>query len=84
MFKAKSVNLLKRIINTKPQAKLQKNERLNNLTNAFKIDDLKTRPPPEIIIFLVDDVTTTGATLNECAKVLKDNGYTNIYGLTIC
>ena len=34
-------------------------------------------------ILLVDDVYTTGSTLNECSKVLKDTGASKIYTLTL-
>jgi competence protein ComFC len=35
------------------------------------------------IIFLVDDVCTTGSTLDNCAEVLKSNGFEKVYGLVI-
>lgn len=74
--------VLRRIKNTSQQAKLSKQERLKNLENAFqlgqKIDQLK-----EKICFLVDDVCTTGSTLEACAKVLKEAGVKKVYGLVI-
>lgn len=64
-----------------PQADIKKREeRLANVIGKFKYigEDLKGRD-----IVLVDDVCTTGATLNECAKVLKQNGAGKIYALVI-
>lgn len=66
---------------TKPQAKLKKDRRLINLKNVFAC-----RPSEEIKgknILLVDDVMTTGATLDECAKVLKQAGAGQVRGLVI-
>lgn len=34
-------------------------------------------------VLIIDDVTTTGATLNECAKVLKNAGFSQVHGLTM-
>lgn len=65
---------------THSQVGLGGNDRRLNLLNAFKIDP-KAIIPPKII--LIDDVYTTGATLNECAKVLKENGAKKVIGLTI-
>ncbi|MFN7088697.1 MAG: ComF family protein [Candidatus Paceibacteria bacterium] len=74
-------NCLVKIKSTKDQAKLKENERLKNLNGAFKC--LK----PELIsgqkILLVDDVYTSGATMNECAKVLKEAGAKEVIGLVI-
>lgn len=72
-----SKNLI-RTKHKKPQAKLKESERLINLKNCFKWqgDDLNDRK-----VIIVDDVVTTGATLNECAKVLKENGASEVWGL---
>ncbi len=77
-------SLLKRKRNTKPQTKLNGDMRRENLKNAFVSRDkelikLKKQTP----ILLVDDVTTTFSTLEECAKCLKKSGYRNIYGLVV-
>jgi ComF family protein len=72
-------NLIK-IKNTKAQAKLNEEERRDNIKNSFlwKGNNLKNQN-----IILVDDVATTGATLNECALVLKENGARKILGLVV-
>jgi ComF family protein len=63
---------------TDDQAKLDSEKRLNNLKDIFKVENL---PPKKII--LVDDIKTTGVTLKECAKVLKEAGAREIIALTI-
>lgn len=72
-------NLLIRIKNTRPQVGLDGLGRAKNITNAFKIGD--TPAPAQII--LIDDVLTTGATMNESARILKQNGAKMVYGLSI-
>ena len=66
--------------NTKAQAKLNEEERKENMKDAFiwKGSDLKGKK-----IILIDDVATTGSTLNECALVLKNNGSEMVLGLVI-
>jgi len=59
--------LLQRIRNTKDQTKLTPEQRIENVTGAFALTDPKEMEDKKVI--LVDDVITTGATLNECAKV---------------
>ncbi|NOZ44748.1 MAG: ComF family protein [bacterium] len=64
------VKLAKKRRNTKSQAKLNRKQRLKNLDNAFHI--YKNLPiPPQSIILIIDDITTSGATLNELAKSIK-------------
>jgi ComF family protein len=69
---------LKKIRHTKAQAKLSEQARLLNLENCFV---LKENAPDEII--LIDDVITTGATLNECARVLRVAGAKKITIATV-
>jgi ComF family protein len=72
---------LLRIRPTVPQTSLSKKERLTNLRGAFSVSK------PAYIqgkrILLVDDVFTTGTTLNECAKTLRRAGSGHVYGLTL-
>jgi ComF family protein len=71
---------LKRKRNTASQQELSKEERQSNLCNAFKADASIVRGKA---IILIDDVCTSGATLVECANVLRDAGAPRIFGLTL-
>jgi len=66
-------NLLCRIKNTRSQTGYDKRTRLKNLTGAFALKK-RAKLSPETRYILVDDVFTTGATLNSCAKVLRRAG----------
>ncbi|MDQ7009462.1 MAG: ComF family protein [Candidatus Gracilibacteria bacterium] len=68
---------------TRQQSKLNKIERLKNLDNAFIIKVNKVDIIDNKIIFLVDDVISTGTTLNEIAKILKQNGAKKVIGVCV-
>ena len=72
---------LVRIKNTKPQKELSDKERNSNIESAFQIrsNDLKYKK-----VILVDDIYTTGATINECAKVLVGGGVEKVYFIAAC
>lgn len=72
---------LRRVKRTIDQKGLSRTERLHNLDSAFMVRDL---PPNIKNILIVDDVYTTGTTIEKCAKILKDSGANKIYFLTIC
>lgn len=74
---ADCVTLLEKIKNTDNQASLARAEREINLTGAFSA----IGTPPKTVL-LVDDVMTTGATANECAKALKKAGAKIVHLLT--
>jgi len=66
---------------TRPQVELTGEERIRNVAGAFAL-----RQPVEIEarhILLVDDVFTTGATMNECAVVLKNAGAAQVTAFTL-
>jgi ComF family protein len=73
------VPLLKRVVSTRSQIDLPKHERHENVREAFAIDDSTSGPS---IVVLVDDVCTTGATLESCARVLKAAGIKEVRALT--
>ncbi len=66
------VESLERIKKTEPQAKMKnKEERLKNISGCFKI--INSDSVKEKNIILIDDVFTTGDTINEAVKILKEN-----------
>lgn len=75
------MNLLTRIKDTGHQTLRNKEERLNAIKGAFALTPNSYRLASEVL--LVDDVITTGATLSECAKVLKRAGVNRVYGLVL-
>ncbi|HIY62953.1 MAG TPA: ComF family protein [Candidatus Mediterraneibacter stercoripullorum] len=73
-------DVLFRVKKTKPQKDLDDRERRKNLTGAFAVSrSWKARKN----ILLIDDIYTTGSTLEKAAKMLKMAGAENIYFLTI-
>lgn len=71
---------LKRVRDTGQQVGLKADERKRNVKGAFTIIDAAAFKGRRAL--LVDDVATTGATLNECAKVLKAAG-AEVFALTV-
>ncbi|MDO8493463.1 MAG: phosphoribosyltransferase family protein [bacterium] len=63
-------DVLKKIKNTPSQVSIKnKSERIKNLRGAFALENKEVIK--DKIVILLDDITTTGTTLNECAKVLR-------------
>ena len=76
-----STRIVKRTRHTESQTRLNMKERAKNVADAFKV-----RKPEKIHgknILLVDDVCTTGATILECAKMLKSAGAVKVFACTI-
>ena len=74
------IPLLRRVKSTRPQVELAASARRLNVEGAFEVIDLPGRPPQ--VLVLVDDVTTTGATLEACARVLREAGAREVRALT--
>jgi ComF family protein len=68
---------LRRVKYTQPQTGLGKEERRKNVRRAFEVVEPKAVKGKTVL--LVDDVATTGNTLNECARVLKRAGSKKVY-----
>lgn len=66
---------------TKPQTGLDKKTRKKNIKGAFSVSSAEKVKGKKILI--IDDVYTTGATANECAKELLKNGARHVDLLTI-
>lgn len=74
-------NYLERIKFTQPQFELDAQERAKNLQHAFAVSSSDNVAGKNIL--LLDDIMTTGATLYECATVLKNAGAKNILGCVV-
>ncbi len=73
--------VLVRCKSTKTQKDLKREERIKNVSAAFKLNDNANIKDKNII--LIDDVVTTGSTLLEACKVLKRNGAKDVWCLTV-
>lgn len=72
--------VLARIRATAPQYGLTPDKRRSNVRGCFAVQgDVRGAK-----ILLVDDILTTGATLDEAAKILKQAGAKSVYALTLC
>jgi len=75
--------LLRRVIHTQSQIELPKEQRRENVKDAFAFLPVPgSRLPVPGVVVLIDDVATTGATLDACATVLKRNGVKEVRALT--
>src|SRR6266576_4436064 len=72
--------LLERIRYTTTQTALDRAERMENLHDAFRLR--KNADVRGLRVLLIDDVLTTGSTLSECARVLKDAGVISVHAAT--
>ncbi len=66
---------------TRPQIEVSGRERLSNLTGAFKIK--RNNLIKDKCVLIIDDVLTTGSTLNECAGCLKQAGACSVLTLAL-
>ena len=74
-------NCLQKVKHNLPQSSLNRKERVENVKQVYSL-----RHPERIKgknIILVDDIYTTGSTVNACAKILKENGAKTIIVVTI-
>ncbi|MDP3882552.1 MAG: ComF family protein [Candidatus Staskawiczbacteria bacterium] len=72
---------------TPSQMELKKEKRQKNLLGAFSINSPDTGSQENLFgdkkVFLVDDVYTTGSTMQECANVLRTSGAKSVWGICI-
>jgi len=75
-----SSHILTRTRETRTQVGLTVNERQENMFGAFQAKRVLAQGKN---ILVVDDVATSGATLNACAKALLDEGASKVYGFSL-
>jgi ComF family protein len=76
---------LRRVRQTETQTALTRKQRMENLRGAFEITRAGRRwieSKPEGAV-LIDDVLTTGSTVNECAKTLRRAGFKSVFVVTV-
>lgn len=79
-----NAHILKKSRTTKKQALISnRSERFRNVKNSFTIPKRQKRNIDQKDIILIDDLVTTGATLDEAKRVLKKAGARNIITLTL-
>lgn len=71
---------LVKVRNTTPQEQLTRSQRRVNLAGAYRADKAEVEGKK---ILLIDDVITTGATMDSCAKALKKAGAVSVVGLSV-
>ncbi len=77
-------NILTRPIASIPQVGLPKSDRERNIRGKFAVNSPKTSLAKTNVTYVIfDDVATTGSTLKEAIKVLKESGTKKVLGLTI-
>ncbi len=78
-------SLLIRTLNTLPQKNLSPEKRLENLQKAFALHPaLESGQLPFQSVLLVDDIYTTGATMEAITRILKQAGVSHVYIFSIC
>ena len=65
-------NILTKKRNTVPQSTLNKKQREENVKRVYQVKKIQKIQNKKIL--LIDDIYTTGSTVNECAKVLVEGG----------
>lgn len=83
MLNKPTEQLLIKIKDTKKQAQSNYQQRLSNLNDCFQVDQKFKNLVENSAILIVDDVISTGSTLNECAKTLKMTGAKKVIGVAL-
>jgi ComF family protein len=73
--------VLRRSVETPPQTQLTEEERRRNVRRVFELDPARSVEKKSIL--LVDDVYTSGATVNECSRTLRKSGAQEVFVLTL-
>lgn len=76
-------SILKKIKHTSKQARSSFKQRLENLQNSFSIEEKFIESLSNQKIMIIDDVLSTGSTLDECARVLKTAGADKVVGIAV-
>lgn len=71
--------------NTLPQKGLSDKERYDNLRHAFSVNgEVQELYKNLKCVIIIDDIYTTGCTMNACSRVLREQGIRSVYFLCVC
>jgi competence protein ComFC len=76
-------NLIKKVKDTRQQSKLNRQDRLSNLENCFKVNKKYIDNIDKKIFIIIDDVISTWSTINEMSKILKNAWASKVIWLII-
>ncbi len=76
-------HLLIRVKHDQAQAKKNRRLRLSSIKDCFVVSKTGAKKIHGQVVYIIDDVSTTGATLNECARMLKLSGAKKVIGLVV-
>ena len=76
-------HVLQRVLDTPPQSSLSRSERLHNVRHAFAVNPQRLSDVHQKRVVLVDDVMTSGASLNAAAHALRIAGAEHVTGLVL-
>lgn len=82
-FGYKKVEALLRHKKTIPQSEVDRDGRESNITNAFSVSPRLGDGLKDKTVILVDDIFTSGSTMEECARVLKFAGAKEVWGFAL-
>ncbi len=74
---------LERVKYTEKQSKQNKKERLQHIRDSFEVKESSLPSISNKNMLIIDDIYTTGATINECSRILKKAGANKVYSLTL-
>ena len=78
-------NFLVRTKNTMPQKELSERERFSNLCHAFSVNRNVWELSKRInCVIIIDDIYTTGNTIEACSRALREFGVENVHFLCVC
>ena len=77
------VDFLQRVRATPIQGRLNREQRRKNVTGAIRLNPRHVTGMKNKTVVLIDDVMTTGATVNECCRILRQAEVANVYVLTL-
>jgi len=75
-------DILIRKKDTRPQSGFNPNQRTKNIRNAFVTTS--QLPAKHKVILIIDDIYTTGSTINECSRILLNSGAEKTYSSVVC